>query len=74
MSATKKAAKKTVARKPASKPVTRNGTSNELVLEPELAPARLESASSSHHGLYVYGVIEMPAFWQLRPQQYWLIS
>lgn len=62
MSPMKKAAKKTLTRKAVSKPVSWNGTVNDVDLE-QSPPATLEGGSAStHHGLYVYGVIETPAF------------
>lgn len=63
MSPTKKAAKKAVARKAASKPMAGNNTLTELELAPQPVPSRMEAGSPSpHQGLYVYGVIETPAF------------
>ncbi len=63
MSRTKKAAKKAVARKAASKPMAGNNTLTELELAPQPVPSRMEAGSPSpHQGLYVYGVIETPAF------------
>ena len=57
----KKAAKKTLVHKPAPKPRSGNGAVSDL--EVHTTSARLESTStSSHQGLYVYGVIETPSF------------